>query len=126
MAITRIFHYSQGNKYVAVPEDYYLERSFRAVTSEGVLSYYVFDGPSRRGRKTFYVLIQQGDGNFRVYYRPKTEHKFSKSLARMHSVRPVKILEPNRLSELLEPEHIRQLREAEKLLPFAEPIADIS
>ena len=126
MAITRIFHYSHGKKYVAVPEDYSLDRAFRVRTQEGTLNYYVYDGPNWRGRKTYFVLIRQGDGNFRVYYRPRSEHKFSESLARMYNVRPVKVLEPSELSRLLEPEHISQLREAEKMLPYAEPVADLT
>ena len=52
---TRMFYQTHGRKYVAVPEDYSLERSFTAVTPEGILRYYVFDG--EQYRKTYYVLV---------------------------------------------------------------------
>ena len=121
---TRVFYHIGGIRYIAVPEDYRLEKSFRVTTPEGVLDYYIYDG--ERFRKTYYVLIRQNDGNFRVYYRPKSGRKFLSRIATAYFAKPVRTIPPNRLSELLEPEHIRQLREAEKLLPFAEPIADIS
>lgn len=124
MAQTRVFMYSSGRKYQAVPEDFSLERSFRVKTPEGTLNYYVFDG--ERYRKTYYLLIRQADGNYRVYYKARTERKFSGMMARAYNTKPVKVLPPSELSALLEPHHIAQLREAEKLLPYAEPVEDIT
>ncbi len=121
---TRLFLSSRGRKYVAVPDDYSLERTFRVRTPEGTLNYYIFDG--ERFRKTYYVLIRQTDGNYRVYYRDRKAYKFAWAIARAYNTKPVKVLPPSELSALLEPHHIAQLREAEKLLPYAEPVEDIT
>lgn len=124
---TRMFYQTHGRKYVAVPKDYSLERSFTAVTPEGILRYYVFDG--EQYRKTYYVLIRQMDGRFRVYYRDRRQfsgRKFLQSLANTYNVRPVKVLSEEELPLLLEGRHIDQMREADKWMPHVEPAAEVT
>ena len=122
----RFFIQTHGKKYVAVPEDYSLERSFSAVTPEGVLRYYVFDGKTYR--KTFVVLVRQLDGLYRVYYRDRkqfTGRKFTQSIAQCYRCRPVKVLPYDELPRLLEPAHLEQMSEADKMMQFAEPAATV-
>ena len=123
----RFFVRTHGRKFVAVPLGYDLERAFSARTPEGILRYYVFDG--KQWRKTFYVLIRQLDGRYRVYYRDRSQfsgRKFLQSLANTYNVRPVKVISEEELPLLLEERHIAQMREADKWLPHVEPAAEVT
>ncbi len=124
---TRMFYQTHGRKYVAVPEDYSLERSFTAVTPEGILRYYVFDG--EQYRKTYYVLVRQVDGRYRVYYRDRRQfsgRKFTQSIANVYNVRPVKVISEEELPLLLEPYHIAQMKDADRWMLHYEPAADVT
>lgn len=123
----RFFIQTHGKKYVAVPEDYSLERSFTARSPQGILRYFVIDGQT--WRKTYYVLIRMPDDSFRVYYRDRTQfsgRKFTQSIINAYNVRPVRTLRRDELPALLEPHHIRQVNEAEKWLTTVEPAGEVT
>lgn len=124
---SRVFYNHGHAKRMSVPLNYDLDRVFSARTPEGILRYYVFDG--KQWRKTFYVLIRQLDGRYRVYYRDRSQfsgRKFLQSLANCYNCKPVKVISEEELPLLLEDRHIAQMREADKWMPHVEPAAEVT
>lgn len=124
---SRVFYFQGHAKRMSIPLDYDLERAFSARTPEGILRYYVFDG--KQWRKTFYVLIRQLDGRYRVYYRDRRQfsgRKLLQSLANCYNCKPVKVISEDELPLLMEDRHIDQMKEADKWMPHVEPAAEVT